>query len=380
MLRELLFRGRPTPPPQPRARYLDAAPAATPASTWGGEPALAEAPPVSHYRLLGRVPGAGDLDDDECFIALPGRPPRIPHFLRRFPGCTLAAGVDNIAVDPDGDELEGPGAPLSYHRHRLAELLERGRWPRRRALAIETVYEVGESGGAAYVVTQYLPGGDLRETSAALRDGGRPLSWSLRLLLLIEASDVLAAQHFAGYAHPGIRAPRLRLTVGHGAPLALLCAYPLGREGAQLVVADPDHPAARLADRWALATAVLTVARPGHETLMALAEELRPPGSFSPTSSRARRHAGEGRWQASQEARRVLWDELMQRVHPHYASLLGAYLQGDSGELPLPKSLADIVDTSEIENLWQVVGELGSNAAKARRTTTDHTASFERSS
>ncbi|PIE18042.1 MAG: hypothetical protein CSA65_06310 [Proteobacteria bacterium] len=308
-----------------------------------------QAPLVSHYRLLERVPAA---DDDECYLALPGRPPRLPHFLRRFPGCSLAAGVDNLAerdlMEDDEGEALGPGAPLAFHRHRLAELLERGRWPRRRALAVETVYEIGESGGAPYVVTQHLPGADLRQIAEALRDDSRPLSWSLRLLLLIEASDVLAAQHYAGYAHPGIRAPRLRLTIGHGAPLALLCAYPLRREGAQLVVADPDHAAARLADRWALATAVLTVARPGHQTLMALADELRPPiGSSSYL----------GRWQASQEARRVLSDELMQRVHPHYAGLLGAYLQGDSGELPLPKSLADVVDTDEIEHLWRLVGE-----------------------
>ena len=376
LLHELLCRGRPVERRSLRARDM---PATVPRSLdEGGESSPGSGPAdghVAHYSLLRRLPAG---QGDRCYLALPGRPPRIPHFMRCFEGCKLAIGAvsghldgqDIAALEHEAEDLDWSsagtssagtlpdlafGAPLAEHRRRLADLLERGRWPRRRALAIETVYELGESEGVPFVVSQYLAGANLGQLAEALRDAHSPLSWSLRLLLLIEASDVLAAQHYAGYALPGLRAQRLRLTLRHGAPLVLCRAYPLRREGGLLVVANPDHPAERLADRWALAAAVLTAGHPSHEVLVDLADDLRPPkGGVSVP----------GRWRASNEARRVLWDELLQRVHPHYESLLAAYLEGDSGELPLPDSLSEVISAEEVERLWETVIRLDREASR----------------
>lgn len=288
------------------------------------DPKVVRLPPgapteVAHYTLLSRLPAG---DEDECWRALPGRGPRVVHLLRRFPGCSLVAGA---AL---------PGAPLALHREQLGALLERGRWPRRRALAVETVYELGESAGVPYVVTQYIAGADLRAVSAALAQSGRSLSWALRLLLLIEGSEVLAAQHYAGYAHGALTAARLRLTPGAGPPLRLCRAYPLRRVDTQLIVADPDSPSAQLADRWALAAAVLALGSPEAAALTALA------------------HSGDP------DTQRVLWDQLSQRVHPLYEHALATYLDGSAAELPLPEALADVLAKGEVEQLWQAVSAL----------------------
>jgi tetratricopeptide (TPR) repeat protein len=81
---------------------------------------------------------------------------------------------------------------------------------------VVTVYDIGEEHGRPFVVSEYVPGGDLR---GELRAAGGPLSLERCLAIAIDVCDAMAVIHAGGIIHRDLKPSNIWLTKDGSAKL-----------------------------------------------------------------------------------------------------------------------------------------------------------------
>ena len=319
-------------------------------------PAAPERSPVGYVRI-GPYALWWTLEtspNSSCWIASPwDHGPRIPHFLRLLPGIHL-----------DHDASPAAAAALELHRQRLLRAMDLDGEQRRRARAIETLYEALRHNQGTLIATLYLPGASLSALHRGTRPGEVPLSAGLRTLLLLEGSRLLDIQHRAGYTYGALRASCLRLVLGHGPPLQLVGSYPLAHADAQLQIRVPDIPDP-LSPRTLAVFFRSTRGFPHAAAPLLIPDRLAlGVATLAADDASLRRLLEEN----STEAVAVLQDELVARCPAGLSDSLAHYLRGEIHELP-ELEVDEQALRRELRALWQRVLAFEEGRGKAPSNT-----------